>query len=182
MLCELSVEAFLPLPTSDAYKLLTEQLTASYVTHAVWEKQGFGFFAPTFLKIGRSYLKEKTWETFDLRKVVQSASLLAFGGPTTDYIDVSMSELEKPIPTSNIKVGHTLCNTPGALEILLMLADVFTATPNELIGPAADEENLLEAIAELRRCELLVIQGKTISLTEPGLLVVKKLRALLLQK
>lgn len=177
--CELSVEAYSPVPISEFYKLITEQPRPSYSVRPIMEKVGADFPSLLLLKPDRSYLIEENKGAANLSKVAQFASLFVFGGPTADFIAANVSEPEKTIFTApDLRVGRVLCQTPGVLEILLMLADVGTATKDQLVASAVDEENLLEATAELRRYDLVGIQRNTIYLTETGSIVVRKLRTL----
>ncbi|MHC4461820.1 MAG: response regulator [Planctomycetota bacterium] len=73
-------------------------------------------------------------------------------------------------------IARVLVRCAGALEVMLMLADEGPLTGGQLVAEAIEEENLLETIAELRKCDLLEVRRTEVFLTEKGRKVVTKLR------
>ncbi len=76
----------------------------------------------------------------------------------------------------NREIARVFLQCPGALEIILMLADVGSSPIEALVPDAVDERILIEAVAELRRCVLVSIKDKMIALTKQGVVAAAKLR------
>ena len=74
------------------------------------------------------------------------------------------------------QVARVLLTCTGALEIILMLADVGPTSTEDLVPAVVDDDTLIQAVAELRRCELVSLEGKTVTLTDRGRSAVAKLR------
>jgi predicted transcriptional regulator len=150
----------------------------SYTVRAARKRPGARFRGSVLAESSISYLREQISEAFVLTKDITFSGVLAFGGSASHLVTVKVSEPEQPtFPGPNMIVARTLCRTPGALECLLMLADVGSATPRQLIESAVDEKDFSKAITELLEGELVVFQSNMVSLTEKGSLLVKKLRA-----
>ncbi len=73
-------------------------------------------------------------------------------------------------------IARVLVECASALEVILMLASTGPATSKQLVDEVIGEENLLETIAELRRCDMIVVEGMEVSITEKGRRVVDRLR------
>jgi len=112
-----------------------------------------------------------------------SSVIVLWGGPSSMVaarIETDMSTLlDRTGKCGTREVARLLVRYPGALEILLMLEDVGPVSTDGLTPSAVDAQHLDGTVAELRRCEMVTVQGKTVYLTERGTFVVRKLRAAL---
>jgi response regulator RpfG family c-di-GMP phosphodiesterase len=73
-------------------------------------------------------------------------------------------------------IALVLAGCVGALEVMLMLATTGSTTSDQLVDEAIREDNLLGTIAELRKCDLVIVSGSEVFITERGKRVVEKLR------
>ena len=89
----------------------------------------------------------------------------------------SGKSLEEPFPNSR-EIGRVLAWYPGALETLLILADMGPLPAKKVSDEAPLEGNSLEVIVELRKCDLIAVKRETIILTDLGRRAIEKLREL----
>ncbi len=84
---------------------------------------------------------------------------------------------EQPFPNSR-EIGRVLAWYPGALETLLILADMGPLSAEKVSEETAAEPNSLEMIVELRKCDLITVKRETMILTDLGRRTIEKLREL----
>jgi hypothetical protein len=81
------------------------------------------------------------------------------------------------------EIARVLVQRPGALELILMLADVKSSQLDEDLSMQVSSPNqLLETVEALRDSGLVTVSNTTIQLTDQGLRVVEKLRKSLTQQ
>lgn len=88
---------------------------------------------------------------------------------------IGMEDKVDPLKGS-LDIARVLAGCVGALEAMLMLATNGSATSDQLVDEAIREDNLLGTIAELRKCDLVIVSGREVLITERGKKVVEKLR------
>lgn len=73
-------------------------------------------------------------------------------------------------------IARVLVRAPGALEGLLMLSQMGSATIKQVAEEAIPPGRTLEALEQLRRCELVTVVGERVYVSPLGKLAVERLR------
>lgn len=184
-------ESFTIFPSeSDVFHLFSHELDPTEMEHSStasfryvlqeWQKQRCKTGLLPFSSGGEAEnRRELLSEKKSSESILSVATVLAFSGSLSQMVPATapyVQRLKGAAEGSSREIARALVTIPGALEIILMLADVGPALAKDLGEDAAGAENLLEAIAELRRVDLITVKGQTVSLTDAGASVVRSLR------
>jgi hypothetical protein len=153
----------------------------SYLWKGRPRKENEGIYAGYFTKVPiNSLLRcQIIAPPNDFQDYIRNAT---FEGDVTDYMASSIpSQLTMYPPAAHygaartLDIARTLIRSGGALEVMLMLADV-GPTDVEDISSAMEGQLTLATFAELIKSELVSIENNAIALSDTGTLIVNKLR------